>query len=334
MHPDLATEISVIIPVFNAERFIGAALESVSCQQLEELEVLVVDDCSTDGTRAIVQSARDKDPRIRLMQTPVNQGPASARNIGINAARGTWIALLDADDTFSTGRLSSLLDLARTHDADMVSDNIMLVQADGLKPPQPMISPAVLSLPQNLSLAEFVKRNIGDPKEPRVSYGFMKPMIKRQFLNEHSIRYDGRVRFAEDFALYVRCLSAGAIWWITPEAFYNYVIRSNSLTEVQTSHDLDILRSTQRTLLLEARMNRDAELTSQIRRHLRVIDRSFYYRAFTDALKRRQAASALRVLFSAPESSLLIAAEAGRQLPTIVRKLKRGGYSRKYSSRV
>lgn len=89
--------VSVIIPAYNAEAFIGRTLASVLAQTYAKLEIIVVDDGSTDGTAEIARSFAQKDERVRLLQKP-NGGVASARNLGIRQSKGAFIAPIDADD--------------------------------------------------------------------------------------------------------------------------------------------------------------------------------------------------------------------------------------------
>src|ERR1700744_4628044 len=88
---------SVIVPVFNRARQLDAALRSVLAQRCQDFEIIVVDDGSSDNPRATVETIND--PRIRFIRQD-NQGGGAARNTGINAARGRFVALLDSDDTF------------------------------------------------------------------------------------------------------------------------------------------------------------------------------------------------------------------------------------------
>ncbi|WP_380872517.1 glycosyl transferase [Sphingomonas sp. DBB INV C78] len=318
--------VSIIVPAFDAEPFIAATLASASAQTLRDIEIIVVDDVSHDRTPEIVAAAAVQDPRIRLIRQPRNGGPSVARNTGIAAATGTWIALLDADDRYEPDRLERMVACAERHDADLVSDNLLLVPEERPDDTRPMIPPAILDSERTLGIAEFVRRNIADPEAPDANYGFLKPLMRRAFLAEHAIRYDESVRFAEDFALYAHCLRAGARWWMMPQPLYRYLVRKNGLTQVQTVHDLGKLRSVQRVMLDEASRAADAGLVRLIRQHMRVVDRCYHYRAFTDDLKARRFGPAMRRVLAGPRTAGLIAEESLRQVPIIAAKALRGGY--------
>ena len=318
--------VSVVIPAFNAEATIEGAIASACRQTERRLELIVVDDASGDRTSAIVAEAAAVDTRIRLLRQPANAGPAAARNRGIAAARGDWIALLDADDSYLPDRLAKLLELADRIGADMVADNILLCDAGNQMAGVAMIPPAQLFQPVELATAEFIARNVGSPRTPRLSYGFLKPVLRASFLREKRITYDERNRFAEDFMLYVRCLSNGARWWLLPEAMYCYAIRPGSLTEQQSSHDLMRVRQMESDLLADPKVAKDPAVVEAIHRHKRVLDRCYYYRAFTDAVKGRDVRCAAGLLIDSRRSAQLIAQEMARQVPTILGKALRGGY--------
>jgi glycosyltransferase involved in cell wall biosynthesis len=91
---------------YQAERYVERALASLSAQTLQDLEVVVVDDGSTDGTASLVRRAARADPRLRLLRLDRNRGQAAALNAGIEAARGRYLAILDADDEAAPGRLA------------------------------------------------------------------------------------------------------------------------------------------------------------------------------------------------------------------------------------
>lgn len=105
-------QVSVVIPVYNGDRYIAAAIDSVLAQTWQDFEIIGVDDGSTDDTAAILQAYSDRySDRIRSVHQ-VNQGVAAARNQGIHLAQGEWVAFLDADDTFLPSKLAAQLAFA------------------------------------------------------------------------------------------------------------------------------------------------------------------------------------------------------------------------------
>jgi len=100
------------MPAYNAALYIRAAIESVQLQTMRAVEIIVIDDSSTDQTAAIVQELSDQDGRIRYERMAQNVGPAASRNRGLELAQGEWVALLDADDRFHPKRLEILLEIS------------------------------------------------------------------------------------------------------------------------------------------------------------------------------------------------------------------------------
>jgi teichuronic acid biosynthesis glycosyltransferase TuaG len=104
--------VSVVIPAYNAEKYISDAIESVLCQSYKDFELLVVNDCSTDDTKLVVEGLALLDKRVYLINLSTNNGaPAAPRNVGIRLARGRWIAFLDADDIWHPCKLQRQVDL-------------------------------------------------------------------------------------------------------------------------------------------------------------------------------------------------------------------------------
>ena len=128
-----APRVSVVMPAYNAAPYIGEAIESALQQSLEDIELIVVDDCSTDGTADIVSDHARKERRLRMLSTPRNTGgPAAARNIGIRHARGEYISFLDADDKDRPEKLRRILDVfARYPDTDAVFCDTIPLTANG-----------------------------------------------------------------------------------------------------------------------------------------------------------------------------------------------------------
>src|SRR5688572_27575577 len=110
--------VSILMPAYNAEKFLAAAIDSVLAQSLPDWELIVCDDGSTDLTRAIV-GGYQRDARVELV-AQVNQGAAAARNLALRAARGAYLALLDADDMWPPDYLARMLPILK-NDATAVA---------------------------------------------------------------------------------------------------------------------------------------------------------------------------------------------------------------------
>jgi teichuronic acid biosynthesis glycosyltransferase TuaG len=118
-------EVTVIIPAYNAQRLIGKTLDSILAQRGVALEVIVVDDQSTDATAKLVLDRAGADPRLRYCATPRNcGGPAGPRNLGVREARGEWVAFCDADDLWHVDKLALQLTCAHRTGADLVCSQI------------------------------------------------------------------------------------------------------------------------------------------------------------------------------------------------------------------
>ena len=111
--------VSVIIPSYNREKTIGRAIESVLNQTFRDLELIVVDDCSTDNTRQVVEEYAQRDNRVKYLLQKPNQGACCARNLGISAAKGEYIAFQDSDDEWLPEKLEKQLSAMQKKNADV-----------------------------------------------------------------------------------------------------------------------------------------------------------------------------------------------------------------------
>lgn len=105
--------VSVIMPTYNSEKFIEKTVASALNQTYRKLEVIIVDDCSKDNTRTVVERLSDNDSRVRCVFQNENQGAAVARNVGIKNARGKYIAFLDSDDTWLPDKIEKQINVLR-----------------------------------------------------------------------------------------------------------------------------------------------------------------------------------------------------------------------------
>jgi glycosyltransferase involved in cell wall biosynthesis len=123
--------VTVIMPVFNAERYLDEAIESILNQSFEGFELVVVDDFSSDSSAAKARALQTRDPRVRLLQNQQGKGVAGARNTGIANASGELIAWMDADDVSAPTRLEAQIEYLREHPEISVCGTHLAVYEDG-----------------------------------------------------------------------------------------------------------------------------------------------------------------------------------------------------------
>jgi succinoglycan biosynthesis protein ExoO len=225
-------DVSVIIPVYNNAATIGRAIASAQGQTLRDIEIVVVDDASTDQTFDVLTKLAAADPRIKVVRLPKNLGAGGARNAALANATGDWIAVLDADDWFLPNRLEMLLKAAKMSNAIAVLDNLQIydharndifeITRHGLKDGVMPVS------------AETYFLN-DDPVRRHV-LGILKPMVRRDFITEHKVAYDPSHRTGEDFIFLAEIILQGGKTVLVPDAYYVYVRRASPTSHKVSPH--------------------------------------------------------------------------------------------------
>lgn len=149
----MADIVSIIIPLYNAEKYIAEALLSIQAQSYAHWELLVVDDCSSDGSIALVEAAREHDPRINIIQLSRNSGAAVARNTGIAAASGRYIAFLDSDDVWLPGKLERQVNFLRENNRSVCFSAYKKIDEAG-------VDIGDVGVPSRVTYAELLKTNV------------------------------------------------------------------------------------------------------------------------------------------------------------------------------
>lgn len=125
--------VSVIMPVYNAERYVKQAISSVVCQTMKNWELIIIDDGSSDGSVAVAEAAVKGDSRIRVFRNAVNSGVSRTRNRGIELAKGTYIAFLDSDDIWHPEKLERQLQSMLSAGAEISYCSYAIIGDDGSK---------------------------------------------------------------------------------------------------------------------------------------------------------------------------------------------------------
>jgi succinoglycan biosynthesis protein ExoU len=301
--------VDVVIAAWNSERTIGRAVRSALLQR-RVAQVIVVDDASTDATGAAARTADDGSGRLTVIRLNENGGPARARNVALDHSRSPCFCILDADDYLLPDRMDRLL-AAADRPWDLLADNIVIVplslghleirlgRADAHAPPI------------ELDLAPFIRGNISRPGRPRAETGFLKPVVRRAFLDRHRIRYNESLRLAEDYALCVQALIAGARYLLVGACGYVAIARDDSISARHSGDDLQKIAAFDAACLAD-----HPELPSAARAalaaHHRTTLHKYHHRVVLACRRERGVLPALATLGRFPASVPHIVAETVR----------------------
>lgn len=224
-------KVSVIVPAFNAQDTIVSCLDSLSCQTLDSIEIIVINDGSTDSTLDIVSHYRDSSHRSITVINQINMGPSAARNAGLEVAQGEFVAFADSDDVVDKTAYEKMYLSAVEFGADIVTcgrssyDSLSRKLIRTKVPKYEVIRGSLTEVPQ-------ITKRVGPL--------MCDKLFRRSIIEEHHIRFAEDLFHAEDFLftsevrLYVNCVSA------VRESLYKYYINSFESISGGNAHVLDI----------------------------------------------------------------------------------------------
>jgi len=182
--------VSVVMPAYNCERYVMESVASILHQTLLDLELIVIDDCSTDGTGDLLEGLHD--PRVRLLRAPSHQGQTACINLGLSAAQGEYVARQDADDISTPERLETQVSFLEDHSQTMmVGSSGWLVDAGGRapRPIRPRTNPLAIKWGLLFGTA------------------LINLMWRRYYVARHIGQYAPEMRYAEDYDFVARVAS-------------------------------------------------------------------------------------------------------------------------------
>lgn len=235
-------KVSIIVPMYNAEKYIVGCVNGLLSQTLHELEVIIVNDCSTDNSMALCREHFGGNPRVKLVDQPKNMGPGMARNAGIECAEGEYIAFADSDDGVRGDAYLRMYSAAKETGADVLHVTGALIQTVEDAPDDLNLLTddelyhvtfdegekitGLTALPGDLS--ERLRMYLSH----QIHWTIWNKLYKRSFLNEHHIRF-GETKMAEDQVFCFECLCKAANYVKMPGEWYLYRIGGASLTRGQ-----------------------------------------------------------------------------------------------------
>lgn len=206
--------ITVIIPVFNYEKYITAAVQSVLTQPLKDIEIIIINDGSTDKTSEIAHTYADKYENIHVIDQ-TNQGVSVARNVGISTAKGKYLLFLDADDRLVSESLDRSVEQYCQKDYDVI-----------------MFSSYLSNVKRNRYRVELQmgEAELGGKKIFSQAGHFGANLYRKEMLRENQIKFDGGVRLSEDLAFKMKSLYVAKKIRTTGKFLYIYSSTPESVT--------------------------------------------------------------------------------------------------------
>ncbi len=235
-----APDISVIIPLYNAKDFICHTVDSALNQTKKEIEIILVDDCSTDGSADFCEEHYKDESRVKVVRQKKNGGPGLARNTGIKLARGKYVAFLDSDDQYLPTYLQELFNCAEEYNADVVHSTGCLMPAvddvpiDLLSIPEESLAWISLDHPVEPYTKTFVldwdkEKLFEEWTKHSIHWAIWNKLYRKDFLIKNNIEF-GKMKFAEDHHFIFTCLFNDPKYVVLPGAGYIYRIIETSIS--------------------------------------------------------------------------------------------------------
>ena len=229
--------VTVIVPIYKVEKYIGYCAESLFAQTYSEIEYIFVNDCTPDKSVDIVRAVLEKYPErklhVRFINNMINQGLAYCRNIGVSHAQGEYLMHVDSDDYVAKDAVENLLGTALRENADIVVSNFFLVTQTGIKND-------ILAYPDDKEI--YLKKILH--RDLRV--GVCGKFLKRKLYTEHGIEVPAGIDFGEDMVTFPRLVYyANKIALSSPFYYYNQLNIHSYTKHVGEKSILSVIRTEQ-----------------------------------------------------------------------------------------
>ena len=215
--------ISVVVPVYNAREYIESTVHSILQQSYDDFELILVDDGSRDGSGEICDNLSSKDSRIKVIHKE-NGGVSSARNVGIDEAKGEYICFIDADDSVERDLLECLVKNATRYDVDISCCGIAQIS---LEKKETHVGSSELKVRIN-NVEELFQKFFSDALYKEVLYGPYNKIIRTSIVKE--VRFNTKYTIAEDLLFNFECIEKSTGFYFETRPLYKYIKRDNSIT--------------------------------------------------------------------------------------------------------
>ena len=214
--------ISIVVPIYNSAAYLGATIASARAQTLDEVEIVCVDDGSSDDSAAVLADLASSDQRIRVIRLNTNYGASTARNAGIDAATGEFVFLMDSDDFVPPHALERLLAAARATSCELAIGQLLWIKRAGDAPPPDAPWPV-----GDVTMASIHE----SPYLQSIPGSHCCNLYRRALLEHNQIRYDTGLTYGEDQLFQAAAMvAAGNVAMIDEVVYVYHHYRGQSLT--------------------------------------------------------------------------------------------------------
>ncbi|MFT8718010.1 glycosyltransferase family 2 protein [Acetobacter sp.] len=222
--------VSVIVPAYNAGRFIEKAVRSVLDQTMTSFEVIIVNDASRDDTKEKSLKLCEADKRVSYYENERNLGVSATRNVGIKHSKGKYIAIIDSDDGWKKERLDIMVKHMERDGLDMLGDQLVVANLDTGRESHAFRS-EWMDYGKDIDILRYFSTD-WPGLQGTLSLSYMKPLFRKEFMERQSISYDKDITLGEDSLIYSCIIMSGAKFRVIPDALYMYSVRDDSLSQV------------------------------------------------------------------------------------------------------
>ena len=277
-------KISVIVPVYNAEKYLQKTLQALREQTYQDLEIILVNDGSKDGSWGICEKASKEDDRIACYNIP-NGGPANARNVGISKATGTYIGFCDSDDLPDVTMYQTLVEYLERENADIALCDIY-TERDGRTFGFPWADGTVFEKETIISdmMAKMIGNLSDNDKDSPVWGSSVRCLFNRDIIDKNSIAFPTDIHFAEDLVFVLRYLSHAKRAVICDKALYFYICNEASIMNSFYSYKPNMFQA-RRALVQYVEGVIEKVQAPALRNRLTVTERCYYHECVGNACR-------------------------------------------------
>ena len=224
----MTQKISIITPIYNREKYIGKCLDSILSQTYKNIEIICVDDCSTDNSLHILKKYEAKDNRIKVIALKNNGGVSNARNIGIKNASGDFLTFVDSDDTIDINMLSEMIAAQLETGADIILSDLEMITNRKQKNMKIGIAPQKIYKKEEIK-KDILPRFTFDGADNLGLFSFSTKLYKKSIIDNNNIIFDTSIAYEEDKLFVIEVLANCNSLYYIPKAYYKYDTSSGGL---------------------------------------------------------------------------------------------------------